>query len=171
MKNKSIILIFLLAVAAIHFLGQAQLNANYDAKLKVYDSEYARYNAAWEQHLKDSIELRNTIPPKDGLKYNRNSIPGSYDKPYLNASQGIEAHLAGLEWKGHIVEGETLTNMEKNFGGRFVNSISHIHFDLDFESSGYPDLMVEVNRAPTLYHVGMLSQSLSKILKVERGYS
>ncbi|XOV94933.1 MAG: hypothetical protein ACFHWX_09530 [Bacteroidota bacterium] len=161
---------FILTIAAlviIWILGYYQVIQSYESDLSHYKDSLAFYTIQKDQHYQDSINLVNRSP-RNSIKFNSSPIPSAFQNPYLNASQGVEAHLVGLEWTGQWFDSTTIKDLQSKFNARYINSIDMIHLDPDYPKSGYPDLFIQINRAPTLYHLGTVSQSLSSVLKIDR---
>lgn len=148
---------FILIGILILIIGAKMTRVSSDYDEKIYQDSLKYYQNALEKMKKDSLALKQvlagTLPPEPsikGLSGEAANLPSSdFSKTNLNAAQGVEVALKGIEWSGTMME-SVQGQLKRNFGARYVNNYNEIIMDPDFPNCGYPDLWVTVPEVPTL---------------------
>lgn len=129
---------------------------------KIYEDSLNYYRALMKNFQEDSAAIQEAfskaIPPASQFQ----TVPPSFDDPYLSASQGVEVILRGMEWKGKMLD-SIHPVLRRQFGGRYTLNYNQLELDPDFPSCGYPDLIVTIPDAPSVYMDD--KKSLSKFLR------
>lgn len=155
-KLKRTIIAILLTIFIVGCFIQAVSSAG---KEKKYEKEKEAYIIKRDKFVKDSIkQLESIVVPENGISFKNSSASNAY----LSASQGIEVHLKGLNWRGYYIDKDqpVVKKMRDNFDGYYKATIDKIEFDPDFENNGYPDFITEIKSAPSFYQPDMISKYL-----------
>ncbi len=167
MINKTNLFLIGAIAALVWFLGFNKSDNQYQNELKAYQDSLKIYESSLAQRDADSARLIQANPDGD-IAFSTNQIENALGNPYLSASQGIEVHLEGLEWRGKYFDPALIQDIKTKFSGRYVNTINQIHLDPDFPRNGYPDLFIDIQNAPTIYQPGAISSFLKDILNVKK---
>lgn len=133
---------------------------SYLAAESLYTDNYKIYKSKRKKFIEDSIAIMEGIPAPKGRMAFKNSSGG---EPYMSASQGIEVHLKGLNWRGFYLDNDAavINELRDKYDAYYKASIDKITFDPDFENNGYPDFITEIKSAPSFYQTGLISKYLN----------
>ncbi len=162
-KLKTALLIIFLVILG---LGAAFTFHRYKNKKEQYEKEMQQYEKLHKAFQRDSAKyVEHISAPENGISFNASSSGTAYQ----SASQGIEAHLKGLSWRGFYIDRQqpVTKTMINNFDAHFVNTIDKIEFDPDFPGNGYPDIIFDIKSAPSFYKPKTMSKFLSERINRE----
>jgi hypothetical protein len=145
----------------ILLLGIIGVSRNYHKLKEKHIQDINEYESQLALFKEDSIKyLQSISAPINQVSFRKSSA----SEAYLSASQGIEAHLKGLNWRGYFIDNgqDVLEDIRTSFDAYYRTTIDKIEFDPDFENCGYPDLIVEIKSSPSFYQPSTLSKYLGK---------
>lgn len=148
------------ALATIQNTEQAE--TRYEESLQYY--EQARDIARRDTQI--ILEaLRSGMPPQPEIQ----TKPSSLGDPYLNAAQGVEVLIRGMEWNGLMID-SVIAPLKTRFGARYILNHNQLTLDPDFPHCGYPDLHILIPDAPSLQmdSKDLVSRSFRRSLNKEK---
>lgn len=157
-RIKLFIIIFFAVILLLGIIGESM---KYRGNMERHRELLSLYKEDINNFREDSLRLLQSISaPAAGISFRRSTA----GEAYLSASQGIEAHLKGINWHGYYIDIDQpiLNDMRRKFNAYYRETIDKIEFDPDFEGCGYPDLIVEIKNSPSFYQPSLFSKYLGK---------